>query len=462
MMYRILLIEDERSLRIGLLHALRADGYQVKATASGQEGISLIEAEEFDLVVTDLRLPDLDGIQVLKAVLEIAPETGVIIITGFAEVKTAVEAMREGAYDYLSKPFDPDELLLVIGRFVKHRELESENLRLKEELGELKNFEQIVGNSPAMRSVFERIAIVARTDSSVMIYGESGTGKELAANALHNLSPRKDKSFVKLNCAAIPDTLIESELFGHEKGAFTGAIQRRKGKFEVADGGTIFLDEIGDLPLALQAKMLRVLENRTFERLGGNDPITVDVRTLYATSRNLKEEMKAGRFREDLYYRLNVMPMTLPPLRERKEDVPLLVRHFLDLYAKKVGKSGLTVSRAAMDRFLSYPFPGNVRELKYAVEMAAMFCGGSVIEPRCLPNEIRGEECQQNLPEAGGGALPVTERVRAFERELIAQALQESDGRKQETARKLGISRGTLWRKLKEHGFPTADSDSDE
>jgi DNA-binding NtrC family response regulator len=449
-------------MRIGLLHALRADGYKVKATASGQEGVNLIAADEFDLVITDLRLPDMDGIQVLKTVMEVAPDTGVIIITGFADVKTAVEAMREGAYDYLSKPFDPDELLLVINRFVKHRELESENVRLKEELGEFKHFEQIVGNSPSMRSVFERIAIVAKTDSSVMIYGESGTGKELAANALHNLSPRKEKSFVKLNCAAIPDTLIESELFGHEKGAFTGAIQRRKGKFEVADSGTIFLDEIGDLPLSLQAKMLRVLENRTFERLGGNDPITVDVRTIYATSRNLKEEVKAGRFREDLYYRLNVMPMTLPPLRERKEDIPLLVCHFLDLYAKKVGKSGLTVSCAAMDLLASYDFPGNVRELKHAVEMAAMFCGGSVIDPRCLPNEIRGEGFEQSLPKADCGDLPVTERVRAFERELIAQALQESEGKKQETARKLGISRGTLWRKLKEHGFPSDDSDPDE
>jgi DNA-binding NtrC family response regulator len=461
-MYRILLIEDERSMRIGLLHALKADGYKVKATASGQEGVNLIAADEFDLVITDLRLPDMDGIQVLKTVMEVAPDTGVIIITGFADVKTAVKAMREGAYDYLAKPFDPDELLLVIGRFVKHRELESENVRLKEELGEFKHFEQIVGNSPSMRSVFERIAIVAKTDSSVMIYGESGTGKELAANALHNLSPRKDKSFVKLNCAAIPDTLIESELFGHEKGSFTGAIQRRKGKFEVADGGTIFLDEIGDLPLALQAKLLRVLENRTFERLGGNEPITVDVRTIYATSRNLKEEVKAGRFREDLYYRLNVMPMTLPPLRERKEDIPLLVNHFLDLYAKKIGRSGLTVSSAAMDRFLSYAFPGNVRELKHAVEMAAMFCGGSVIDPRCLPNEIRGEEFEQSLSKADGDDLPVTERVRAFERELITQALQESEGKKQETARKLGISRGTLWRKLKEHGFPADDSDPDE
>jgi DNA-binding NtrC family response regulator len=461
-MYRILLIEDERSMRIGLLHALKADGYKVKATASGQEGVNLIAADEFDLVITDLRLPDIDGIQVLKTVMEVSPETGVVIITGFAEVKTAVEAMREGAYDYLSKPFDPDELLLVIDRFLKHKELENENLRLKEEIREIKQFEQIVGNSPSMRSIFEKISIVARTDSSVMIYGESGTGKELVANALHNLSPRKAKVFVKLNCAAIPETLIESELFGHEKGAFTGAIQRRKGKFEAADGGTIFLDEIGDLPQALQAKLLRVLENRTFERLGGNEPITVDVRTIYATSRNLKEEVNAGRFREDLYYRLNVMPMTLPPLRERREDIPLLVNHFLDLYARKNGKPGLTFSSAAMNRMSSYDFPGNIRELKYAVEMAATFSSGGVVDPRYLPNEISGGGFDQNSLKSNGDDLPVTERVKAFEREIIAQALQESEGKKQEAARKLGISRGTLWRKLKEHEFLSADSDADE
>ncbi|MCL4490489.1 MAG: sigma-54 dependent transcriptional regulator [Nitrospirae bacterium] len=461
-MYKILLIEDERPMRLGLLHSLKADGYRVKAAANGAEGIKLAETEGFDIVITDLRLPDTDGIGVLKAVKGIAQDTGVIIITAFADVKTAVEAMREGAYDYISKPFDPDELLLVISRFIKHKELENENIRLREEIRACKHFEHIVGNSPAMQSIFEKINVVANTDSAVMIYGESGTGKELVANAIHNLSPRKDKPFVKINCAAIPDALLESELFGHEKGAFTGAIQRRKGKFEAADDGTVFLDEIGDIPLPLQAKLLRVLENRTFERLGGNESLTVNVRTIYATSKNLKDEVKANRFREDLYYRLNVLPMTVPPLRERREDIPLLIDHFLEIYEKKVGKTGLAVSPAAMNMLLSYDYPGNVRELKHAIEMAVTFCKGNTLEPCCLPAEMRGEVLERNLQTAACEDIPVTEKVRAFERELIARVLEETGGKKKEAAKKLGISRGTLWRKLKEHGFPVSDSDLEE
>ncbi len=373
-MFKILLIEDERPMRLGLLHALKADGYRVKAAASGKEGIKLLEGESFDIAITDLRLPDISGIDVLKAIKDISQDTGVIVVTAFAEVKTAVEAMREGAYDYISKPFDPDELLLVINRFIKHKELENQNFRLREELLKCGRFENVIGESPAMKALFGKISIVAKTDSSVIIFGESGTGKELVANAIHNLSPRKDKPLVKINCAAIPDTLIESELFGYEKGAFTGANQRRKGKFEMADSGTIFLDEIGDLPLPVQAKLLRVLENRTFDRLGGNESLTVDVRTIYATARNLKEEVQANKFRGDLYYRLNVLPLTIPPLRERREDIPMLVDHFLRMYEEKAGKSGLTISPAAMDLLLSYDYPGNVRELKHALEMAVTFC----------------------------------------------------------------------------------------
>jgi len=459
-MYKILLIEDERSMRLGLLHALKAEGYKVKAAACAAEGISLIKAESFDIIITDLRLPDASGIEVLKTVKELSQETGVIVITAFAEVSTAVEAMREGAYDYISKPFEPDELLLVISRFIKHNELVNENIRLREEIRECKRFELIIGDSPAVREIFEKINIVAKTDSSVMIYGESGTGKELVANAIHNLSPRKDKPFVKINCAAIPDTLIESELFGHEKGAFTGAVQKRRGKFEDADGGTIFLDEIGDLPQHVQTKLLRVLENWTFERLGGNEPRTVNVRTIYATSRNLKDDVKTNRFREDLYYRINVLPMTVPPLRERREDIPLLINHFIELYEKKAGKGEIIISPAAMDALLSYAYPGNVRELKHALEMAVTFCKGNIIAPACLPVEIKGEGLvEQKPPTAAYSDLSVTERVRAFERELIARALEETGGKKKETAKKLGISRGTLWRKLKEHGFPAADSD---
>ena len=459
---KILVIEDELSVRLGLSCTLEGAGYRIATAENGMNGIKLFEKGDFDVVVTDLRLPGADGMEVLKSIKNTAPDAGVIMITAFADVKTAVEAMREGAYDYISKPFDPDELLIIIERFMKQRGLELENIKLRKEVEEYKQFQHIVGISSVMQGVFEKIEIVAKSESSVMICGESGTGKELVANAVHNLSSRKDRPFIKINCAAIPETLLESELFGHEKGAFTGAIQRRKGKFEIAHGGTIFFDEIGDIPLPLQAKLLRILEDHTFERIGGNELVSVDVRTIYATSRNLREEVKAGRFREDLYYRLNVLPITLPQLRERKEDIPLLVDHFLKAFSKKTGRTGLVVTPAAIEKLVAYDYPGNVRELKHAIEMAVTFCRGNKIEPCCLPAEMGGAEIKQNDAALICHDLPVTEKVRAFERELIAHALEEAGGKKKETAKKLGISRGTLWRKLKEHGFPVTDSDLEE
>ncbi len=458
---KMLVIEDELSVRLGTSCTLENAGYRVTAADNGLDGIRLFEKEHFDIVITDLRLPGANGIEVLKSIKNISPDTGVIIITAFADVKTAVEAMKEGAYDYISKTFDPNELLIIIDRFIKHRGLVLENIRLKEEVRDKKQFQCIIGGSPAMQKIFETIEVVSKTDSSVMIYGESGTGKELVANAIHNLSPRKDKPFIKINCAAIPETLLESELFGHEKGAFTGAIHRRKGKFETAHGGTIFLDEIGDMPPGLQAKLLRILEDRTFERVGGNEQVRVDVRIIYATSKNLKEEAKAGKFREDLYYRINVLPITLPPLKERTEDIPLLVEHFMRSFGEKTGRTKLTVSPAAMERLAVYEYPGNVRELKHAIEMAVTLCKGETIEPLCLPAEIRGTEIEQGYQALICNKLPVTEKVKAFERELIARALEETGGKKKETAKKLGFSRGTLWRKLKEYGFPVSESDSD-
>ena len=465
-MYSILLIEDEQSMRLGLMHALKMAGYKVRTAENGNEGIRLAEKDFFDIVVTDLRLPGADGLEILRRVRTFSPDTGFIVITAFAEVKTAVEAMKEGAYDYLSKPFDPEELQIVIDRFLKHKELESENIRLKEEIRRNRWFEEMIGTSPAMKVIFEKVSTVARTDSTVLIQGETGTGKELVANAIHNLSPRRDKPFIKVNCAAIPETLIESELFGHEKGAFTGALQRRKGKFETAHGGTILLDEIGDMPLPLQAKLLRVIENRSFERLGSNEPVQVDIRTICATAKDLKQEKGANRFRADLYYRLNVLPITLPPLRDRREDIPLLVRHFLEKTAKKIGKPDLTVSPAALSILMAHDYPGNVRELKHAVEMVATFCKDGIIEPDCLPEGMRRSRAasghgQGGLPPADTN-LPITTMVKNFEREIINQALKETGGRKTETATRLGVSRGTLWRKLKEHGFSCTDSDPEE
>ena len=456
---KILVIEDELSVRLGVSCTLEGVGYNVKTADNGIEGIRLFEKEFFDIVVTDLRLPGADGIEVLKSVKNISPDTGVMVITAFADVKTAVEAMKEGAYDYISKPFDPAELLIVIDRFVKHRGLEIENINLREQIRESLQFERIIGTSPVMQAVFNSIEVIAKTDSSVMIYGESGTGKELVANAIHNLSPRRDKPFIKINCAAIPETLLESELFGHEKGAFTGAVQRRKGKFEIADKGTIFFDEIGDMPLNLQAKLLRVLEAHNFERLGGNELLTVDVRTLYATRKNLKEDIKTGKFREDLYYRINVLPVTLPPLRERKEDIPLLINHFIKIFGEKIGKT-LTVSPSAMERLTVHDYPGNVRELKHAVEMAVTLCSGNTIEPCCLPSEIREIEV---IPVAlTCEDLPLPEKVKLFEKEMIARVLEDTGGRKKEAATRLGICRETLWRKLKEHGFSVSASDLED
>ncbi|OGR00220.1 MAG: hypothetical protein A2505_05790 [Deltaproteobacteria bacterium RIFOXYD12_FULL_55_16] len=466
-MNKILLVEDEHSVRLGLKHDLTAAGYRVVTAENGAIGIALIEREVFDLVVTDLRLPCVDGLEVLRRVKKSAPETGVIVITAFAEVKTAVEAIKEGAYDYLSKPFDPEELRLTIARFLHQRELELENCRLKEEVRQCRVFEEIVSASPAMEVIFEKISAAARPDLPVFIHGESGTGKGLVALAVHNLSPRKYKPFVMVNCAAIPETLIESELFGHEKGAFTGATARRRGKFEAAHGGTIFLDEIGDMPLPMQAKLLHVVENRTCERLGSNEQVRIDARIICATAKDLEQEKEAGRFRADLYYRLNVLPVTLPPLRHRREDILPLMHYFLKKMANKTDNHNLTVSTAAMRVLMAYDYPGNVRELKHALEMAMTFCKGGVIEPGDLPEamgrsgELKKTKAQENLLSTDNN-LPLPEKIKVFEKELIAQTLEAKGGSKRETARLLGVSRGTLWRKLKEHDFPCADNDQEE
>jgi len=453
---KILVIEDEPSVRLGISYTLDEAGHKVFTEEDGVDGIKLFEKKDFDVVITDLRLPGADGIEVLKSVKEISPDVGVIVITAFADVKTAVSAMKEGAYDYISKPFEPAELLVVIDKFKKQKGLELENIRLREKIGEKARFQRIIGKSPQIQRIFETIETVAKTFSSVIIYGESGTGKELVANAIHDLSSRKNKTFLKLNCSSIPETLIESELFGHEKGTFTGAAQRRKGKFEAADGGTIFFDEIGCMPLSLQPRLLRVLESKAFERLGGNETITVDVNTIFATGDNLLERVKEKSFREDLYYRLNVLPITIPPLRERREDIPVLVDYFLKMFEEKTGKSDLAMAPSAMDLLLSYNYPGNIRELEHGIETAVTFSKKNVIEPDSLPVEIRKAEKKQIVTALDDDGHLLTNKVRAFEKEMIARALEKTDGRKKEAAKNLGISRETLWRKLKEHDLTSS------
>lgn len=445
---RILIIEDEPSMRLGMSHFLSASGYAVKSCEDGARGMATIERESFDLVITDLKLPHYDGLTLLKRVREISTGTGVIIMTAYADVKTAVQAIKDGAFDYISKPFSNEELLITIERFLKFRNLESELNRLRDTVREKIGFENLIGVSPPMNAVFDRIEAIAGTDVPVLIQGESGTGKELVANAIHSLSTRSGKQFVKINCAAIPESLFESELFGHEKGAFTGANETRKGKFEFADGGTIFFDEVGEIPLPLQPKLLRVLEDGVITRLGGNVSIKVEVRGIYGTSKNLKECVASGTFREELFYRINVVPITLPPLRERKEDIPYLIDHFLTHFKDKYSRADLTISRPAYDALLSCNYPGNVRELKHAIERAVILSKNGVLYVNNLPDEM---SARADAIPCITGDLSLEASVRCIEKERIIKALKESGGKKMEAAQALGISRKVLWKKIKEY-----------
>ena len=343
----VLIIDDEPLMRISIADALKDEGCQVKVAATGLEGVDLIKKEPFEIVISDLRLPGMDGLQVLQTCKEVSPKTGVVLITAHGSVETAVGAMKMGAYDYVTKPFAMEELLLIVKRLMKVLELEDENRSLREELEGRFSFKGLLGKNDKMKEVLEKIKLVAPTDSTVLIMGESGTGKELVANAIHHNSPRRDGAFIKVSCAALPESLLETELFGHERGAFTGAVRQRKGRFELAHQGTLFLDEIGEISPLVQVKLLRVLQERQFERVGGNQTIEVDVRLICATQRDLKKEVQAGRFREDLYYRLSVVPIYLPALRERREDVLVLADHFLGGFALRMGKRARVFSQRA-------------------------------------------------------------------------------------------------------------------
>jgi len=444
---RVLIIDDEPLMRMSISDALKDDGYEVHEAGLGKEGITLFRDNSFDVVITDLRLPDLDGIEVLKACRRYSPDAMVILITAHGSVDTAVEAMKFGAYDYVTKPFSMDELLLMVKRMMKMRSLERENEQLKEQVGCRFQFSGIVARSEVMAAVLEKVKIVSQTDSTVLIMGESGTGKEVIANAIHCNSPRRDEPMIKLSCAALPETLLEAELFGYEKGAFTGALKQKKGRFELADKGTLFLDEIGEMSPATQVKLLRVLQEKTFDRLGGTETLSVDARIICATQRDLKQEVKAGTFREDLYYRLNVVPIILPPLRERRGDIMLLANHFLKLFSEQHNKPIKGFSVDAMEMVLKYPFPGNVRELENAVERAVVMGKSEEIHPWDLPDEINSEaarvigevENYENLSKA----------IKDFERQYIVKVLDETKGNRSLAAKMLGVSRKTLWEKCK-------------
>jgi DNA-binding NtrC family response regulator len=449
-MKRLLIVEDKESLALMLKDAVEGEGLEPDIASTGKQAIDWIASgRRYFAIVTDLRLPGADGIAVLRQARESDPDCPVIVMTAFGTIENAVEAMKLGAFDFVQKPLDVDHLLLVLRRCREHRELRTENLLLKEEFQRRYRLPEIVGESPLMLEVSNAIQRVAPTDSTVLLQGESGTGKELFARAIHQLSPRRDRPFVAINCAAIPDTLIENELFGHEKGAYTGAASRQIGKFELADSGTIFLDEIGELGIGVQGKLLRVLQERRFERIGGTAQVDVDVRVICATNRNLSEEVKNGRFREDLWFRIHVFPVTIPPLRVRRDDLDPLVDFFLQKFARELKKPALRISDGARAAVRAYDWPGNIRELENAIERAAILCDRATIEARDL-SLASAEPAALEALDLSGTIAEATERaVRVVEALKIREALQRTKSRP-EAAELLGIAPRTLASKMKE------------
>jgi len=443
---KILVIDDDTSLRRVLEYNLQEEGYEVQAASSGEEGLYLFGQSRPDLVITDMKMSGMDGLMVLKSVKELAPESLVIIITAFGTVDVAVEAMKSGAYDYITKPFNRDELRLTVKKALQFSGLAEENRRLKSELSDKADFRTIVGSSEEMERVFDVIRKVADTEAAVLITGESGTGKELVARSIHANSSRRDAPFVAINCAAIPRDLLESELFGHVKGAFTGAVRDKTGKFQLAEGGTLFLDEVGDLPVELQPKLLRALQEREVEPVGGTKLQKLDVRIVSATNLDIDKAMGDGTFREDLYYRLAVIPIHLPPLRERRKDIPLLIRYFCG----KHGSDKITFDQDALETLVTYPWPGNVRELENSVERLLIMRNGDVISLGDLPDKLRKNGAAGsaiiNLPDGGYS-------LEQLEREVVVEALERNAWNQTAAARFLRIPRHTLIYRIEKYGI---------
>ncbi len=454
--HRLLIAEDEPLLRVTIADALRKEGWMVDVAENGVKAAALFEQHHHDVLITDMVMPGMNGLDLLHRIKAVAPETIVIIITAHGSVDRAVEAMRDGAADFISKPFSVAQLVLRLNAVCSVRLLREQNVRLQEQLEKRHSFSKIIGKSKKMQKVFELIQVVADSDSSVLIYGESGTGKEMVANAVHYNSPRRTKPYIRVSCASLPETLIESELFGYEKGAFTGANQRRIGRFEAASGGTLFLDEIVELPLSFQVKLLRVLQEHQFERLGSNKPVDVDVRIVSASLRPLEEEISRGSFREDLYFRVNTVTIHVPPLRERREDISLLSQTFLKEFSLDRGKNIEGFTDEVLDLFDAYSWPGNVRELRNVVERAVLFCKGSHITVEELPAGLRGSSStEQAAARATMKVAPLHESVARAEVEAIRIALEASGGGRSDAAKRLGISRKTLWEKIKNYGITT-------
>jgi DNA-binding NtrC family response regulator len=444
--FRLLVVDDEKNIREGLAAALEMDGYEVVTAADGADGWKRFGKGDIDLVITDLRMPGMGGEEFMHRIGVETPGIPVIVLTGHGTVENAVAAMRDGAYDFLTKPVNLDRLSLLVKRALANRELILTHRRLEEELEHQKHFETIIGTSASMRRVFDTISRAAPTKASILITGESGVGKELVADAIHKLSPRKEKPLVKVNCAALAASLLESELFGHEKGAFTGAVARKRGRFELAHEGTLFLDEIGEIDQNIQVKLLRVLQEKKFERVGGEETVEADVRIVAATNKDLKEEIEKGNFREDLYYRLNVVNIVVPPLRERKDDIPLLISSFLKEFARENGKTVEGIDEKARSSLYAYDWPGNVRELRNCVESAVVMAKSSVITEGDLPPTLRQGS------EEGWIRIPLGTSLDESERVIIRDTLSFFKGNKSKTAETLGIGRKTLHRRLTDWG----------
>ncbi|MDR5684216.1 MAG: sigma-54 dependent transcriptional regulator [Armatimonadota bacterium] len=447
---RVLVVDDEENIRTLITQILRREGFEVETAADGAAGLARAQSGEFDLILLDVRTPKMDGMTVLRELRRVDPSAIVIIVTGYGTLEMAVEAMRNGAFDYVPKPFKQDELLVKIRRALEHEQLLEENRQLHEELRRTFKFEGIIGTSPKMQEVLRVAAAVAPTDATVLLYGETGTGKEVLARSIHYQSHRAEGPFVPINCGAIPETLLETELFGHEKGAFTSAVGSRMGKFEAADGGTIFLDEIGDMSAAMQVKLLRVLQERAFERVGGNRVIRVDVRVIAATNKDLRQAIRNGAFREDLFYRLSVVPIELPPLRDRPDDIPVLAQHFLEKYRERYRKPIQGFSAQAVRKLRRYTWPGNVRELEFAVERAVILS---------RTTEIWAEDLWlgDGVPAPAEEAIPA---LAAVERQHIVRVLQHTEWDTRTAAKTLGLSAAALRKKMDQHGIapPAAEA----
>ncbi len=440
----VLVVDDERSIRDSLKTVLQEEGYQAKTASDGKEALNLLHQEDFDILITDLKMPEMDGLELTKKCLQAYPKTAVMIITAYGSLDSAIQALRLGAQDYILKPFDFDDVLLKVQRIIRQKEILLENKLLRREIHGRYDFSNIIGQSPQMQKVFNLIRKVAKTKGNVLITGKSGTGKELVARAIHFNSDRANKPFVPINCGAIVGTLMESEFFGHKKGSFTGAIQDKDGYFKMADGGTLFLDEVGDIPLPLQVKLLRAIEEGTIMPVGATEPIEVDVRIIAATNRDLLKDTEEGRFREDLYYRLNVVEIKLPSLNERREDIPLLVDHFIKKYNKELKRNILGTDNETMRILMNYPYKGGIRELENVIERALILCEGAYITKQDLPPNMIGEEFDEGMPDR------LKDAVAAFEKRHIINVLKRTDNDKEKAAKILDISLSSLYRKMDE------------